>query len=82
MCYICYKWINLLCINGFHVASTFFYMLHFFVKFAKSLTQQRISCSTFRATFLLHFSKNPRKTKSDSTFFCTITLYYTLKIPL
>jgi len=52
MCYICYKWINLLCINGFHVASTFFYMLHFFVKFAKSSTSQRISCSTKRATFL------------------------------
>lgn len=82
MCYICYKWINLLSPNTFHVASTFFYMLHFFVKFAKSLTQQRISCSTFRATFLLHFSKNLQKTKSDSTFFCTITLYYTLKIPL
>lgn len=55
MCYICYKQINLLSPNTFHVASTFFYMLHFFVKFAKSLTQQRISCSTFRATFLLHF---------------------------
>ena len=57
MCYICYKWINLLCINGFHVASTFFYMLHFFVKFAKSSTSQRISCSTKRATFfqLLYF---------------------------
>ena len=64
MCYICYKWINLLCINGFHVASTFFYMLHFFVKFAKSSTSQRISCSTKRATFL----KKSRKTKSDSTF--------------
>ena len=71
MCYTCYKWINLLCINGFHVASTFFYMLHFFVKFAKSSTSQRISCSTKRATFLLHFSKNPEKQKVIAHF-----LYY------
>ena len=63
-CYTCYKWINPAPVNGFHVASTFFYMLHFFVKFAKSSTSQRISCSTKRATFL----KKSRKTKSDSTF--------------
>ena len=70
-CYTCYKWINPAPVNGFHVASTFFYMLHFFVKFAESSASQRISCSTFRATFLLHFSKIPKKQKVIAHF-----LYY------
>ena len=59
-CYICYKWINPAPVNGFHVASTFFYMLHFFVKFAESSASQRISCSTFRATFLKKSLKNKK----------------------